>query len=68
MDIGVVLIDRYRLDQRLSGESSAQGCLWRGSDTMAGDTPVVLRQVDDPQSRDRLQRVWPQLRNPKLED
>ena len=63
MDIGVVLIDRYRLDQRLSGETSAQGSLWRGSDTLAGDTPVVLRQVDDPQSRDRLQRVWPQLQS-----
>ena len=63
MDIGVVLVDRYRLDQRFSAETSAQGFLWKGSDTLAGDTPVVLRQVDDPQSRDRLRRVWPQLQS-----
>ena len=63
MDIGVVLVERYRLDRRLTDAPSSQGWLWQGADTLAGDTPVVLRQVEDPPIRERLQSVWPQLQS-----
>ena len=37
---GTVLVERYRLEERLSGPDPQQGSLWRGVDAMAGDLPV----------------------------
>jgi serine/threonine-protein kinase len=58
---GTVLEERYRLEERLSGPDPVQGSLWRGVDLLAGEIPVVLRQVESPSSKQRLQRHWPEL-------
>ena len=56
-----MLVERYRLEERLSGPDPVQGSLWRGVDLLAGEIPVVLRQVESPVSKQRLQRHWPVL-------
>ena len=58
---GTVLVERYRLEERLSGPDPLQGSLWRAVDVMAGDLPVAIRQLETPQSQERLQVLWPQL-------
>ena len=58
---GTVLVERYRLEERLSGSDPLQGSLWRAVDVMAGDLPVAIRQLETPQSQARLKVLWPQL-------
>ncbi|QNI96049.1 serine/threonine protein kinase [Synechococcus sp. RS9902] len=58
---GTVLVQRYRLEERLSGPDPLKGSLWRAVDVMAGDLPVAIRQLETPQSQERLQVLWPQL-------
>ena len=57
---GTVLVERYRLEERMSGPDPVQGSLWRGVDLLAGEIPVVLRQVDGA-AQQRLQLHWPVL-------
>ena len=61
---GTVLLQRYRLEERLSGPDPLRGSLWRAVDVMAGDLPgSAIRQLNDLTSGDpfsqRLQGVWP---------
>ena len=58
---GTVLVERYRLVERLSGPDPVQGSLWRGVDLLAGEIPVVIRQLESQVSKQRLQRHWPVL-------
>ena len=58
---GTVLVERYRLEERLSGPDPLHGSLWRAVDVMAGDLPVAIRQLETPQSQERLKVLWPQL-------
>ena len=58
---GTVLVERYRLEERLSGPDPAQGSLWRAVDVMAGDQPVAVRQLETPAAQERLRGVWPLL-------
>ena len=44
----------------MSGPDPVQGSLWRGVDLLAGEIPVVLRQVDGA-AQQRLQLHWPVL-------
>ena len=60
---GTVLVERYRLEERLSGPDPLQGSLWRAVDVMAGDLPVAIRQLETPAAQQRLQAVWPQLQS-----
>ena len=66
---GTVLVERYRLEERLSGPDPLRGSLWRAVDVMAGDLPVAIRQLETPESQERLQVVWPlmqRLSHPQL--
>ena len=58
-----MLVERYRLEERLSGPDPLQGSLWRGVDVMAGDLPVAIRELETEAARDRLQGLWPQLQS-----
>jgi len=58
---GTVLVERYRLEERLSGPDPLRGSLWRAVDVMAGDLPVAMRHLETLDSQERLQGVWPQL-------
>ncbi|WP_286187849.1 hypothetical protein [Synechococcus sp. A15-28] len=58
---GTVLVERYRLEERLSGPDSLRGSLWRAVDVMAGDLLVAIRQLESSESQERLQGVWPQM-------
>ena len=58
-----MLVERYRLDERLSGPDPVQGSLWRGLDVMAGDLPVAIRQLETTAAQEQLQEVWPQLQS-----
>ena len=42
---GMVLVERYRLEERLSGPDPLRGSLWRAVDAMVGDMPVAMRQL-----------------------
>ena len=44
--VGSVLNDRYRLESRLSDPDPVQ-CLWLGKDLLAGEIPVVIRQLSE---------------------
>ena len=66
MVIGSVLAERYRIDQRVASAQEAQasapqGLLWRGSDLLAGDAPVALRQLLASESQQRFRRLWPSM-------
>ena len=66
---GTVLVQRYRLEERLSGPDPLRGSLWRGVDVMAGDLPVALREIEILAAQERLQGVWPlmqRLSHPQL--
>ena len=63
---GTVLVERYRLEERLSGPDPMRGSLWRAVDVMAGDLPVAIRQLETSESQERMQGVWPQMQ--KLSD
>ena len=52
---GTVLVERYRLEERLSGPDPLRGSLWRAVDVMAGDLPVAMRQLETPAAKERLQ-------------
>ena len=56
-----MLVERYRLEERLSGPDPVQGSLWRGVDLLAGEIPVVIRQLKSQGSKQRLHRLWPEL-------
>ena len=56
-----MLVERYRLEERLSGPDPVQGSLWRGVDLLAGEIPVVIRQLENQVSKQRLQMHWPVL-------
>lgn len=58
---GTVLVERYRLEERLSGPDPLRGSLWRAVDVMAGDLPVAIRQLETSESQERLQGVWPHM-------
>ena len=60
---GTVLAERYRLEEVLSGPDPVQGLLWRAVDVLAGEIPVVIRQVDQPTAQERLKRIWPRLQS-----
>jgi len=60
---GTVLNDRYRLESQLSDPDPAQGCLWLGKDTLAGEIPVVIRQLSDADTQSRFRRDWPVLQS-----
>ena len=60
---GTVLVERYRLEERLSGPDPVHGSLWRAVDVMAGDLPVAIREIEIPAAQERLKVVWPQLQS-----
>ena len=60
---GTVLVERYRLEERLSGPDPLRGSLWRAVDVMAGDLPVAMRQLQLPAAKARFKGVWPQLQS-----
>ena len=60
---GTVLVERYRLEKRLSGPDPLRGSLWRAVDVMAGDLPVAMRQLQLPAAKARFKEVWPQLQS-----
>ncbi len=60
---GTVLVERYRLEERLSGPDPEQGSLWRAVDVMAGDLPVAIRHLETSAAQQRLQAIWPQLQS-----
>jgi len=60
---GTVLVERYRLEERLSGPDPLQGSLWRAVDVMAGDLPVAIREIEIPAAQERLKGVWPKLQS-----
>ena len=60
---GTVLVERYRLEERLSGPDPLRGSLWRAVDVMAGDLPVAMRQLQLPAAKARFKEVWPQLQS-----
>ena len=60
---GTVLAQRYRLEEPLSEGDPIQGRLWRALDTLVGDTPLVIRQVQSVESRRRYQQIWPRLQS-----
>ena len=55
---GTVLVQRYRLEERLSGPDPLRGSLWRGVDVMAGDCPVALRHLSDLPSQEPFRQRW----------
>ena len=60
---GTVLVERYRLEERLSGPDAVRGSLWRAVDVMAGDLPLAIRQLESPVAQQRMQGLWPQLQS-----
>ena len=60
---GTVLVERYRLEERLSGPDPLRGSLWRAVDVMAGDLPVAMRQLELPAAKARFNEAWPQLQS-----
>ena len=60
---GTVLNDRYRLESGLSEPDPVQGCLWLGKDLLAGEIPVVIRQLLSADTTSRFQRHWPLLQS-----
>ena len=60
---GTVLVERYRLEERLSGPDPLRGSLWRAVDVMAGDLPVAMRQLQLPVAKARFNEAWPQLQS-----
>jgi len=63
---GTVIVERYRLKDRLSGPDPVLGSLWRAVDVMADDLPVTMRQMESPAVQKRLQAVWPLLQSLRL--
>ena len=49
-----MLVERYRLEERLSGPDPLGGSLWRAVDVMAGDLPVAMRQLQLPAAKARF--------------
>ena len=60
---GTVLVERYRLEERLSGPDPLRGSLWRAVDVMAGDLPVAIRQLEASEAQQRLRAVWLKLQS-----
>ncbi|MFS6826573.1 protein kinase domain-containing protein [Cyanobium sp. ATX-6F1] len=56
---GALIGDRYLLEEQLS--RSAQGVLWRASDQLAGEAPMVLRQLAPGQDQQRFRELWGRL-------
>ena len=59
--VGDRIGERYRLEAELAFGS--QGVLWRASDQLAGEAPVVLRQLaaDQTELQERFRALWPRL-------
>ena len=59
--VGDRIGERYRLEAELA--IGSQGALWRASDQLAGEAPVVLRQLaaDQPELQERFRALWPRL-------
>ena len=59
--VGDRIGERYRLEAELA--IGSQGVLWRASDQLAGEAPVVLRQLaaDQPELQERFRALWPRL-------
>ncbi|WP_392345312.1 serine/threonine protein kinase [Parasynechococcus sp.] len=55
---GTVLMERYRLEERLSGPDPLRGSFWSAVDVMAGDCPVALRQLNDLASQEPFRQRW----------
>ena len=55
---GTVLVERYRLEERLSGPDPVQGSLWRATDVIGGDCPVALRHLTDPIALEQFRQRW----------
>ena len=60
---GTVLVERYRLEERLTGPDPVQGSLWRAFDVIAGDIPVAMRELESTASQARFQQHWPTLQS-----
>ncbi|MFZ9229440.1 MAG: serine/threonine protein kinase, partial [Prochlorococcaceae cyanobacterium] len=56
---GTLIAERYRLEEQLS--SGEQGALWRGSDQLAGDAAVALRQLGSGVDVQQVRQRWAQL-------
>jgi len=56
-----LIAGRYRLERQLPG--GTPGALWRATDQLAGELPVVLRSVpaDQPELQARFRALWPRL-------
>ena len=61
--VGTVLEGRYRLNEVLEPADPIRGTLWLAEDLVHGQTPVVLREVEEDEARHRFQRLWPLLRS-----
>ena len=61
--MGTVLAGRYRLNEVLEPADPIRGTLWLAEDLEQGQTPLVLRQIEEDEARHRLRRLWPLLRS-----
>jgi serine/threonine-protein kinase len=57
--IGQLIGERYRLEQCLT--RGPQGTLWRGSDRLAAEAPVVVRQLGPAIDQARARELWGRL-------
>jgi len=58
---GALIAGRYRLEQSLP--SGSQGQLWRASDRLAADAPLLLRRLgpEQPELQEHFRALWPRL-------
>ncbi|MBM5798516.1 MAG: serine/threonine protein kinase, partial [Cyanobacteria bacterium K_Offshore_0m_m2_072] len=56
---GSLIAERYRLEQCLS--TGDQGSLWRGSDLLAAEAAVALRQLGPSFDQTKARQRWSQL-------
>jgi serine/threonine protein kinase, bacterial len=56
---GLLIGERYRLEQRLS--EGPQGTLWRATDQLASAAPMVLRQLGPELNQERARALWSRL-------
>ncbi len=58
---GSLIGGRYRLERLLSEAPGPQGSLWLGTDSLAAETPVVLRRVGAERDQGRVRQLWARL-------
>ncbi|MEX0588980.1 MAG: serine/threonine protein kinase [Cyanobium sp.] len=64
VQVGQLIGERYRLEQRLSGAppgEAAQGELWRASDQLAAEAPMALRMLGSGIDLARARERWGRL-------